>query len=161
VGRCQVRSALVCYIHRPSQSYQPEIALPSLRLNPNPTNTQHQTSPPHTPTHTHTCQLTKKHQQVDADVSTVDPRISRLEASEAAAPKAPLRLVAALEERLEAAAAQQARYGRSVEGVVKALVDDTSTLARAQRGTEGLVAGQQAQLQDTKEALLRSAQVGG
>ncbi len=38
-------------------------------------------------------------------------------------------------------------------------MDDTSTLARAQRGMEGLVAGQQAQLQDTKEALLRSAQV--
>ena len=43
--------------------------------------------------------------------------------------------------------------------MVKALVDDAGTLARAQRATEGLVSGQQAQLQDTKEALLRSAQV--
>lgn len=43
--------------------------------------------------------------------------------------------------------------------MVKALVEDTSTLARSQRSTEALVSGQQAQLQDTKEALLRSAQV--
>ncbi|KAI8470879.1 MAG: hypothetical protein J3K34DRAFT_249053 [Monoraphidium minutum] len=55
--------------------------------------------------------------------------------------------------------ARQSRHGRGVESVVKALVDDTSALARAQRATEGLMAGQQAQLQDTKEALLRSAQV--
>ncbi len=45
--------------------------------------------------------------QVDADLSTLEPRVLRLEASEATTPKAPLRLVAALEEKLEGAAAQQ------------------------------------------------------
>ncbi|GBF93832.1 hypothetical protein Rsub_06831 [Raphidocelis subcapitata] len=96
--------------------------------------------------------------KVDADVAALEPRVARAEAEEAAAPKAPLRLVAALEERLEGLAGQQSRQSRGVESVIRALVDDASALARAQRGAEGLLAGQQAQLQDTKEALLRSAQ---
>lgn len=49
----------------------------------------------------------------------------------------------------------QARYSKSVEGVVGALVDDTVTLNKSTRHVEGLVKHQQAQLQDTKEALLR------
>lgn len=44
---------------------------------------------------------------MDADVSALDPRVCRIEASEAASPKAPLRLVAALEERMEGLAGQQ------------------------------------------------------
>jgi hypothetical protein len=55
----------------------------------------------------------------------------------------------------------QARHSRGMESVVKALVDDAAALSRAQRGAEAVVAGQQAQLQDTKDALLRSAQVRG
>ena len=49
----------------------------------------------------------------------------------------------------------QARYSKSVEGVVGALVDDTVALNKTTRQVEGLVKHQQAQLQDTKEALLR------
>jgi hypothetical protein len=49
----------------------------------------------------------------------------------------------------------QARYSKSVEGVVGALVDDTVSLNKTTRQVEGLVKHQQAQLQDTKEALLR------
>lgn len=52
-------------------------------------------------------------------------------------------------------AAAQARYSKSVEGVVGALVDDTVALNKSTRQVEGLVKHQQAQLQDTKEALLR------
>ena len=49
----------------------------------------------------------------------------------------------------------QSRYSKSVEGVVKALVEDTSSLSKQIRSVEGLYSGQQMQLQDTKEALLR------
>jgi len=49
----------------------------------------------------------------------------------------------------------QARYSKSVEGVVGALVDDTVALNKSTRQVEGLVKHQQSQLQDTKEALLR------
>jgi hypothetical protein len=42
-----------------------------------------------------------------------------------------------------------------VEGVVKALVEDTGRLSRGVRGLEGLYSSQQMSLQDTKEALLR------
>lgn len=49
----------------------------------------------------------------------------------------------------------QARYSKSVEGVVGALVDDTVALSKATRQVEGTLRHQQAQLQDTKEALLR------
>ena len=50
--------------------------------------------------------------QVDADAAALEPRLARLEASEAASPKAPLRLVAAVEEKVEGLAAQQARRTR-------------------------------------------------
>lgn len=40
-------------------------------------------------------------------MSTLEPRVSRLEASEAASPKAPIRLVAALEDKMENMAGQQ------------------------------------------------------
>lgn len=49
----------------------------------------------------------------------------------------------------------QTRYSKSVESVVKALVDDTSQLARQTRSLDTLYSNQQVQLQDTKEALLR------
>jgi hypothetical protein len=49
----------------------------------------------------------------------------------------------------------QSRYGKSVESVVSALVDDTVSLNKRVGGMEGLVNRQQGQLQDTKEALLR------
>jgi hypothetical protein len=50
--------------------------------------------------------------QVDADLAALEPRLAQMEAAEAAAPKAPLRLVGALEERMEGLAAQQ--VGRCV-----------------------------------------------
>lgn len=49
----------------------------------------------------------------------------------------------------------QTRYSKSVESVVAALVDDTVSLSRSTRQLETHVNHQQAQLQDTKEALLR------
>lgn len=49
----------------------------------------------------------------------------------------------------------QSRYSGQVEGVVKALVEDTGRLSRGVRGLEGLYSSQQMSLQDTKEALLR------
>lgn len=53
----------------------------------------------------------------------------------------------------------QARYSKSVVGVVGALVDDTVALNKSTRQVEGLVKHQQAQLQDTKEALLRLVRI--
>eukprot|EP00879_Flechtneria_rotunda_P017582 GHRR01018432.1.p1 GENE.GHRR01018432.1~~GHRR01018432.1.p1 ORF type:complete len:281 (+),score=109.49 GHRR01018432.1:58-900(+) len=50
----------------------------------------------------------------------------------------------------------ESRYSKSVEGVVAALVDDTVALSRNTRQLECMVNHQQGQLQDTKEALLRS-----
>lgn len=58
-------------------------------------------------------------------------------------------------ERLCGVYCMQARYSKSVEGVVGALVDDTVALNKTTRQVEGLVKHQQMQLQDTKEALLR------
>lgn len=53
----------------------------------------------------------------------------------------------------------QARYSKSVEGVVAALVDDTVALSKAAQAHSALAVNTQGQLQDTKEALLRSATV--
>jgi hypothetical protein len=58
--------------------------------------------------------------------------------------------------KLAVAAMPQTRYSKSVEGVVGALVDDTVALNKSTRQVEGVLKHQQAQLQDTKEALLRS-----
>jgi hypothetical protein len=60
-----------------------------------------------------------------------------------------------LHARTHARGCLQARYTKSVEGVVSALVDDTVGLSKSARHLEGLVQHQQGQLQDTKEALLR------
>lgn len=59
---------------------------------------------------------------------------------------------------LAVATMPQTLYSKSVEGVVGALVDDTVALNKSTRQVEGVLKHQQAQLQDTKEALLRSAE---
>jgi hypothetical protein len=57
--------------------------------------------------------------QVDADLAALEPRLAQVEAAEAAAPKAPLRLVGALEERMEGLAAQQVSAQGRAAGVVR------------------------------------------
>ena len=85
-------------------------------------------------------------------------RLARLEALETAESRAPLRIVSGIEGRMEGIVAQHAKYSRSVESVVSALVDDTVSLGRSSRALEAGLASQRIQLQDTREALLRSTQ---
>ncbi|WIA41747.1 hypothetical protein OEZ86_009090 [Tetradesmus obliquus] len=105
------------------------------------------------------CSIAAGLKRSEADLAALGSRLGRMEVGEASNPKASLRLLSALEDKIESAAAQQSRYSKSVESVVSALVDDTVTLNKRVGGMEGLVSRQQGQLQDTKEALLRSAQV--
>jgi hypothetical protein len=60
-------------------------------------------------------------------MAALEPRVARAEGEEAAAPKAPLRLVAALEERMEGLAGRQVgrrqRAGEIGEGWVRPRYD--------------------------------------
>jgi hypothetical protein len=93
-----------------------------------------------------------------AEMIDLGQRLARLEALETAESRAPLRIVSGIEGRMEGIVAQHAKYSRSVESVVSALVDDTVSLGRSSRALEAGLASQRIQLQDTREALLRSTQ---
>eukprot|EP00775_Hariotina_reticulata_P013626 gene13626-13752_t len=93
--------------------------------------------------------------RTEADLGGLATRLGRLEATEVSNPKASVRLVSALEDKMDNLAAVQGRQAKSVEGVVAALVEDTMGLSKATRHLENVVSMHQNQLQDTKEALLR------
>ncbi len=52
-------------------------------------------------------------------------------------------------------AAQQSRYARSMEEVVRALVEDASQLAQQGQAHEGALQRQRDHLMETREALMR------